>query len=102
MENLTLFGIALGALAMSTIKLVRDKLGLTEEIANFARAFTGAAIYLIIQNAEVFQVAWPYFEVVVTQAGGALSIFLGILGYWDDVQRISYKVTGRSLPLKLQ
>jgi uncharacterized 2Fe-2S/4Fe-4S cluster protein (DUF4445 family) len=102
MENLTLFGIALGALAMATIKLVKDKAGLTDEAANFIRAVVGAGIYLVIQNAEAIQAAWPYFEMAVTQVGGALSVFLSILGYWDDVQRIGYKVTGRKLPLKLQ
>jgi len=102
MENLTLFGIALGALAMATIKLVKDKVGLTEETANFSRAFAGAGLYLVIQNAEAIQAAWPYFEVAVTQVGGALSVFLSILGYWDDVQRIGYRIMGRSLPLRLQ
>ena len=102
MENLTLFGIALGALAVATVKLAKDKLGLTDETANFIRAFAGASIYLVVQNAETIQAAWPYFETAVTQGGGALSIFLGILGYWPDVQRIGYRVTGRSLPLKLQ
>lgn len=102
MENLTLFGIALGALAIATVKLAQDKFGLTEETANFTRAFLGAGIYLLVQNAEVIQAAWPYFEAVVTQGGGALAIFLNVLGYWPDVQRIACRVTGRSLPLRLQ
>ena len=102
MENLTLFGIALGALAVATIKLIKDKAGLSDEVANFIRAFAGAGVYLAIQNAEAIQAAWPYFEKAITQGGGALSVFLSILGYWSDVQRIGYKATGRSLPLNLQ
>ena len=102
MENLTLFGIALGALAVATVKLIKDKTGLSDETANFIRAVSGVVVYLVIQNAEMIQAAWPYFEVAVTQFGGALSVFLSILGYWSDVQRIGYKATGRSLPLKLQ
>lgn len=102
MENMVLFGIAIGGLAVATIKLIKDKFKLTDETANLARAFAGAIIYLVIQNAKAIQAAWPYFEIVVTQGGGALAVFLGILGYWDDVQRIGYRVTGRALPLRLQ
>lgn len=102
MENMVLFGIAIGGLAVAAIKLIKDKFNLTDETANLIRAFTGAGIYLLIQKADVIQAAWPAFEEVITLGGGALSIFLGILGYWDDVQRIGYRVTGRSLPLRLQ
>ncbi len=102
MANLTLFGIALGGLAVAAIKCLQDWIGFSDKAANIARAAAGAALYLVIQNAEMINAAWPLFETVVTQGGGALATFLGILGYWKDVQRFGYRATGRIIPLHLQ
>ena len=102
MENLTLFGIALGGLAVAAIKCLQDRFKFSDDTADLVRAITAAVLYLVIQNAEMIQAVWPYFEIVVTQAGGMLAVFLGVLGYWKDLQRIGYKATGRSLPFRLQ
>lgn len=102
MENLTLFGIALGALAVAAVKCAQDLIGFGDKEANLVRAVLGAALYLLIQNADAIQAAWPYFELAITQGGGALAIFLSVLGYWNDLQRIGYKATGRTLPQRLQ
>lgn len=102
MKDLVLYGIPLGLLALAAIKLAQDKLDLTDGEANLVRAIAGAALYLVVQNAEAIEAAWPYFETAVVQFGGALAIFLSILGYWDDVQRLVYRITGRALPVRLQ
>jgi len=97
MENLTLYGVALGALAITIVKVIQDKTNLSEEIAIWVRAFLGVVVYLAITNADWLVATIPNFEGIITQFGGAASVFLGVLGYWPEFRRVGYRVQGRAV-----
>ena len=95
MENLTLFGVSLGLLIVSAVKVAQDEFGFSDKVARWARGALGAAAFLLVANADVIQTAWPLFETVVVQAGGALGVLLSVLGYWPEAQRAVYRILGR-------
>lgn len=92
MENLTLFGVSLGLLIVSLVKVLQDEFQFSDKAARWARGLLGAGAFLLIANADVILAIWPLFETVVVQAGGALAVLLSVLGYWPEAQRVLYKM----------
>ena len=93
MENLTLFGVMLGALAVTAVKVAQDEFKFSDKAARWLRGCLGVAVYLAIANADAIATAWPLFETVIVQGGGALAILFGVLGYWPDLARIGARFT---------
>jgi len=95
MENLALYGIPLGLLIISAVKVGQDEFKFSDKVARWARGLLGMGAFLLIANADVIQAAWPYFETAVVQAGGALAVLLSVLGYWPEAQRVAYRAMGK-------
>lgn len=93
MENLTLFGVTLGSLVITAVKVAQDQFKFSDKAARWLRGLFGVAVYLVIANADVIAAAWPLFETVIVQGGGALSILFGVLGYWPELAKVGAKLT---------
>lgn len=93
MKNLTLFGITLGSLVITAIKVAQDEFKFSDKAARWLRGLLGIAVYLAIANADAIAMIWPLFETVVVQGGGALAILFSVLGYWPELAKIGTKFT---------
>ena len=90
----TLFGVALGVIALSLAKAVQSEAGLADKQANYVRAVLMGGAYLLYTFGPELKEMYPWFERAVVVGGGFAAVVLGVLGYWPDVQKIGARVKG--------
>lgn len=93
--NFLLYGVPLAGLIVAAIKVFQAKLGMSDETAEWLRAGLFGGAFLLVVNADAIQAAWPLFQTVVVQAGGFLSIILGSLGFWPEIQAVGRRIVGK-------
>ena len=95
MNDLVLYGVPLTLIVVGVVKLLRDEANLSEKAAKYGTAIGVAVSYLLIQFAPNIESMWPAFPIVVPVVGGAIGLFLSVLGYWPEAQKLGSGTVNR-------
>lgn len=90
--NFILYGVSLGGLVLGLVRLLGE-VGLVDRPADLVRGFGLGAAFLLVANAEALSAQYAWFETVVVQGGGFLSIVLITMGYGPSVRQFAHRVT---------
>jgi hypothetical protein len=93
--DLVLYGIPLTGFVLAIVKVLQEKAGVDDEAAGWVRAGLLGGGFLLVVNADAIQAMWPLFKTVVVQGAGFLTVVLGSLGYWPEIQAIGRRIIGK-------
>lgn len=94
MDQFVIYGVALTVIALSLAKAIQGEGGLDDKNTNRIRAVLMGLAFLLYTFAPDLEVMYPWFERAVTVGGGLIAVVLGVLGYWNEVQKVGARIKG--------